>query len=292
MAKSQMSDSYRIAKELFRDMLRRESPETLELLEDIHAADVIVVAGQYDHIDQVLDVAETPYTHITPPMLDKADLRADQVVFINCPGQVSRTGIGKLEQFVRTGGFLFTTDWALKYVIELAFPGYLSYNNQKSKDEVVRVEILEDDDSFLVNLFDEDDDPQWWLEGSSFPITLEDPEKVRVLIRSKEIEQRYGESPVLVTFEYGEGLVYHMISHFYLQRSETRTARHRRLSMSYLKQKGIPEESMERYLRMGAADLSTSDLESAFTSHAWSHSLILEKKRRAAEARKKKGGKK
>jgi len=85
VSKRDMTSSYRIAQELFKDRLRKQSPETLELLEDIHAADVIVVGGTYDHIEQVLDAADTPYTLVQPEMLNRAKLRPDQVMFINGP---------------------------------------------------------------------------------------------------------------------------------------------------------------------------------------------------------------
>ena len=65
--------------------------------------------------------------------------------------------------------------------------------------------------------------PVWWLEGSSYPIEILDKKKVKVLVRSEELKRRYKHDPVIISFEYGKGVVYHMISHFYLQRSETRT---------------------------------------------------------------------
>ena len=65
--------------------------------------------------------------------------------------------------------------------------------------------------------------PVWWLECSSYPIEILDKKKVKVLVRSEELKKRYKHDPVIISFEYGKGVVYHMISHFYLQRSETRT---------------------------------------------------------------------
>ena len=50
-----------------------------------------------------------------------------------------------------------------------------------------------------------------------------DKEKVKVLVRSDELKRKYKHDPVIISFEWGKGIVYHMISHFYLQRSETRT---------------------------------------------------------------------
>ena len=44
-----------------------------------------------------------------------------------------------------------------------------------------------------------------------------------MLVRSDELKRKYKHDPVIISFEWGKGIVYHMISHFYLQRSETRT---------------------------------------------------------------------
>jgi len=279
MGKKDMDSSYRIAQELFKDRLRKQAPETLELLEDIHAADVIVVKGGYDHIEQVMESADTPYTLIEPETMDKAKLRPDQVLFINCPGILNKKGLRKLESFVRSGGFLFTTDWALRNVIEPAFPGYLEYNDRPTLDEVVRIEILDRDDTILQSVLDENDDPQWWLEGSSYPIKILDPERVRVLVQSKELKERHGAAPVFVSFDHGEGQVYHMISHFYLQRSETRTARHAKPSSDYLAAKGVAAADMPKFKEMGSDEFPTSDVESAYTSVAMVKAVLLKKKK-------------
>lgn len=286
MAKSDMKSSYRLAHELLTDRLRKKAPEMLDELEAVHKADVIVVPGEYDHIERVLEGAGSPFTPASPRALDRSKLRPDQVVFVNCPGHLSKVAIRKLQAFVQKGGFLFTTDWALKHVVEKAFPGYLEFNQRPTRDEVVRIEILDQEDKFLPEVLDRDEDPQWWLESSSYPITILDRERVKVLIRSREIEERYGEAPVLVSFEYGEGLVYHMISHFYLQRSETRTARHGAPSMDYVTMKGIPSADLEKYERLGAGGITTGDLESAYTSYAMIKS-ILYKKRETERLRRK-----
>ena len=83
------------------------------------------------------------------------------------------------------------------------------------------------------------DDPQWWLEASSYPISVVDEERVEVLITSRELGEKYGERPVAVWFRWGEGDVFHMISHYYLQRTEERTARHRGKAGAYFAEKGV-----------------------------------------------------
>ena len=40
-------------------------------------------------------------------------------------------------------------------------------------------------------------------------------------------KEKYGDESVIISFLNGKGIVYHMISHFYLQRTETRDARHK-----------------------------------------------------------------
>jgi len=278
MTKSSMDRAYRIADELIKDKLRDAAPELAAELDGIEEADILVVRGVHDHIQRVFDLAGTRYALVDPGQLETADLRPDQVMFINCGAKFQKRGLNVIRSFVESGGFLFTTDWALRDVLEAAFPGYVEYNGQATADEVVRVEVHKKDDPLLGTLIGPDDDPQWWLEGSSYPIRVLEPEKVDVIISSKELGRRWGEAPVFVTFEVGEGRIYHMISHFYLQRTETRTARHVGASDAYLDEKGISAQVRAKYEAMGSASTSLGELESAFTSRSMMSHVMLTKK--------------
>lgn len=284
-----MKDAYKIAQEMLKDRLKEVNPEALKELSGTDGADVLVVQGTYDFIEQVLSLAGVPFKLVSPQSLSRAQLRPDQIVFINCPGEVEPTGLRKLERFVFSGGFLFTTDWALKHVLEKAFPGYVKYNQKPTTDEVVRVEVLDVEDPFLKSILGPNDDPQWWLEGSSYPIQIVDGAKVHVLVSSKEIKEKYGESPVFVTFDYGEGKIYHMISHFYLQRSETRTKRHKASAEAYLDEKGIPDAVREKYAKMNIADTSLGEVESAYTSAAMMNKIMYDKQQYMKKKRDKDG---
>jgi hypothetical protein len=217
------------------------------------------------------------YLFLQPSQLADAQLRPDQIIFVNCAGHFGPRELRKVRAFVEEGGFLFTTDWALKHVLEPAFPGFVEFNGRPTRDEVVRVEILDREDPLLASLMGPDDDPQWWLEGSSYPIHVLNTGKVKVILSSKELDERYGESAVFVTFQVGQGRIYHMISHFYLQRTETRSKRHASTSMNYLKEKGIPAMAYAKYAAMGASDLNLSEVESAFTSHGVMSRVMYEK---------------
>ena len=273
-----MDRAYAIADELIKDQLRDKAPEVLDAIESMDEADILVVEGVHDHIQQVLKVAGTRFALVDAPALSTAELRRDQVMFVNCGAKFDRKALSRIRTFVEDGGFIFTTDWALRDVLEKAFPGYVEYNNRPTGDEVVRVEIHAQDDPFLRTLIGPDDDPQWWLEGSSYPIRILNTEEVKVIISSKEIGTRYGESPVFVTFPVGEGRVYHMISHFYLQRSETRTARHRKSASSYMNEKGISPAMREKYEDMGVDDSMLATVESAYTSRSMLSQVMLRKK--------------
>ena len=137
--------------------------------------------------------------------------------------------------------------------------------------------MLDTEDPFLSSLLGPSDDPQWWLEGSSYPIEILNREKVHVLVSSKEIATKYGESPVFVTFEVGQGKVYHMISHFYLQRSETRSSRHKSSAEVYLNEKGISASMKAKYAAMGVDSASLADVESAFTSQAMMNKVFFDR---------------
>jgi hypothetical protein len=289
MPNPSMQKAYRLAHEMVRDRLKATIPEAACDLDSLRESDIVVVRGQYDHIEQVLRQAGTACIAVNPAEVGGAELRPDQVVFVNCPGQIPPKGLRRLATFVHEGGFLFTTDWALKHVIEPAFPGFLVFNERPTTDEVVRVELVEADDPYLRSLIGPSDDPQWWLEGSSYPIRVLNTESVKVLVRSREIEERYGESPVLVTFEHGQGKIYHMISHFYLQRSETRTLRHRSSSADYLAEKGLTTAALRaKYEALGVESAQLGEVESAFASAGYMSFALLEKKRRLREAQERK----
>jgi hypothetical protein len=265
--------AYAAGARISKEKMAREAPLDAAALAAVEAADIIVVEGTYDHVELVLDALELPYQRVSPARLEEIPLRPEQLLVVNCPGNVSRSALERVRRFVEAGGSLFTTDWALRHVIEPAFPGMLAYNERATADDVVRIEVCNHDNPFLTGVMDGRDDPQWWLEGSSYPIRVLDP-KVSVLITSAELAEKYGEAPVAVTFPWGEGEVFHMISHYYLQRTELRTDRHAASAAAYAAEKGVAmPAAMVRNLCVG-------DVESASTSARMLANLVAAKKRK------------
>ena len=282
MIKNKMSTAYRVAQEMIKDKLKDVDEDMAAEFEELGQSEVIVSEGVHDYIEQVFNGIGLKHNLINPQQFEKIDLDPDQIIFINCPGNVTSKGLRNLVTFVEKGGFLFTTDWALRHVIEPGFPGYIKYNNRPTSDEVVRVDILAEEDPFLQSLIGPNDDPQWWLEGSSYPIEILNHKEVDILIKSKEIEKKYGESAVFVTFDYGKGKIYHMISHFYLQRAETRTARHAKSGAEYANEKlNMDPYRKEKYMNMGIDDANLSDVEAAYSSSSIMNKILWDKRKMA-----------
>jgi hypothetical protein len=276
-----MKKAYELASSLIRDRLEAEDKENLDIMDDISSDDVIVIEGQYDHIHLVLKHSKIPFTQIQPSQLADMELRSDQTIFVNCMGHFDQDLARKLNTFVNSGGQLITTDWCLKSVLEVAFPGYVEYNDNATSDEVVRIEIVDKNDPVLKGFLDEDTDPQWWLEGSSYPIKVLDEKKVSVLIKSKQLKEKYGENPVVVRFNHGEGVVYHMISHFYLQRTETRDSKQKMGASAYSMGKGSSMKTAAMYkMAEESMDLNFGEVQSANTSAEFvSRALLSQKKK-------------
>jgi hypothetical protein len=169
------------------------------------------------------------------------DFNAYDVILIGCPGDdIPFAGHHKIHDYVANhGGWIITTDWAIKFIIEVIFPGYMRWNKNNTSDTVVACQIQVPSHPFLDGVLSEiqqskwmKDSPKntkktefrWWLEYRSFPIEILNPNEVHVLIHSREIEQRWGNGPVLVYFDYGKtgGRVIHMISHTHLQKGEAK----------------------------------------------------------------------
>lgn len=165
-------------------------------------------------------------------------------------------------------------------MVEPAFPGTVSYNERPTRDDVVRIEIAEHDNPFLRGVMDARDDPQWWLEASSYPIRVHDSERVQVLLSSRELHSKYGEAPVAVLFHHGEGEVFHMISHYYLQRTELRSQRHASPAAAWSEEKGVP---VSADLKADLDDLQLGEVESAGTSARLFANVVAAKKRRQQE---------
>ena len=272
-----MEQAYKASSKILEKRMAKERPMDLEILKKVKESSIIIVAGSYDKIELVLDMIKVPYVLIEPHELSQIALTPEQILIINCPGEIHE-GLEKIKEFVKKGGFLFTTDWALLHILEKIFPDYVKYNERPTADDCVRVEVVDKSNKFLEGLFTQDADPIWWLESSSYPIQILNKEKVKVLVTSKEMQQKYGEAPIVITFSYGDGgTVLHMTSHYYLQRAELRTKRHKMSAKEYaMKEIGLSASEADMEELEG---INLGEAESAYSTTQFISNVIVEQQK-------------
>jgi hypothetical protein len=282
-----MKKAYQASSKIMEKKMERERPQDLEVLKKVKESSIIIVAGTYDKVELVLDLIKVPYVLIHAYELDKIELSPDQMLIINCPGNdITSQSLKKIKIYVANGGFLFTTDWALLHVLEKIFPDYVKYNQRPTGDDCVRVEVVSKDNKFLKGLFEGDSDPIWWLESSSYPIQILDEKRVNVLVRSKEMAEKYGEAPIVILFDYEDGIVLHMTSHYYLQRAELRTKRHKMSAKEYaMNEIGLSEKEADFEELEG---LSLGEAESAYSTTQFISNVIVEQQKKVKMRKKKK----
>lgn len=284
-----MKKAYSASSKILKKKMERERKEDFKTLNQIMDNEIIIIRGTYDRIEDVFDILKIPYGLMNCHQFEIVNLRPTQTLIINCPGDgFSGTSLEKIKNFVKDGGFLLTTDWVLKFVLEKIFPDYLKYNERPTKDDVVKVEVVDKSSPYLEGMFDKEAEPMWWLESSSFPIEILKPNKVKVLIQSMEMKEKYGESPIVLTFDHGKGTVLHMTSHYYLQRTELRSKRHKKSASEYaVEEMGLFMADVE-----GDADfkdLSLAEAESAYTSQQFIVNTMVERKKKLETMKAAKG---
>ena len=70
--------AYRAAAHITKERLMRDHPERARVLDEVVQSDVVVVAGQYDHVESVLRALEVPHTVVGTASVDRLDLRPEQ----------------------------------------------------------------------------------------------------------------------------------------------------------------------------------------------------------------------
>jgi len=146
-------------------------------------------------------------------------------------------------------------------------------------DEVVGVQVNDPTNPIVAGFLPaaQHVDPQWWLESSSYPIEIVDAQRVRVLIKSNELNQKYNSYAVLITFDCGKGNVIHMISHFYLQRSETRDERHKMSSEQFAIDMNVSEGIKSK--AKSKVNLNYAQVQSTATSSAFIYNQLADRLR-------------
>jgi hypothetical protein len=186
----------------------------------VESAEVVIVAGSADHMEHVMGRAGVKYALITPDQLPTTPLRWQQILMVNCTGQMSDAARERVRRFVNAGGMLYTTDHAVHYLLETIFPGKVRFNQKTTTEAIFPMQVQ--GDRGLVAKIADHGEPRWQLASGGMLFDVLD-RNVEVLMRSKEVAMSYGTSGVLgVRFRVGDGQVVHVTGHFFTQPGQPR----------------------------------------------------------------------
>ena len=89
-------------------------------------------------------------------------------------------------------------------------------------------------------------------------------------------------SPIVLTFDYEKGTVLHMTSHYYLQRTELRSDRHKKSAKEYtVEEMGLSDADIKGDTDFD--DLSLAEAESAYTSQQFIVNTMVERKKQVSK---------
>jgi hypothetical protein len=187
-------------------------------LERLRQAEVVVVRGSADHMEHVMQHAQVKYVVVDPEDLPQLPLHGQQVLMVNCTGEMSAAARERVRRFVTAGGFLYTTDHAVHYLVERLFPGYIKWNGKTSQEEIFTMELGQTDRGLLKKIGGAGGHPRWQLAGGGYLFDVVDKHAVDVLMTSRAVAARYGGAGILgVRFRVGDGQIIHVTGHFYTQ---------------------------------------------------------------------------
>ncbi len=179
--------------------------------------DVLVLQSRGDHIETVLDGLEIPHRRTSSGQVVADGLHPQGVFVANCSGEVTSDEAERLSWFVRAGGALFGSCWALQETIQNLEPGLV--RKLETRGEVmgeVPAYPCDQDSRYLEGVFAADSRPIYQLEGAHL-IEVLDAEEVEVLVDSPQCAQAFGGANLAAWFRLGHGVVLDSANHFELQ---------------------------------------------------------------------------
>ncbi len=163
---------------------------------------ILVTSKRYDDIGEVLKSMKFSYQ----PFIGSYDC---DILFINC-GTSDAIDPQKLAAFVRKGGCLYASDLASRH-IEAAFPGMIKYSNSGMVCKLYADVLDEELRAITGRQIEIEFDLGSWSVLSST--------KGKVLLRASQ-GNTYQGLPIMISFPYGNGVVFYTSFHNHAQASE------------------------------------------------------------------------
>ncbi len=176
--------------------------------------DVAVLESRGDQMQVVLDRLEIEHRLTSSNRVAADGLDASGVFVANCTGEIEGGDVERLAWFVKVGGYLCGSCWALTETIGRVAPGYVS--KFQTRDEVldkVEASLCDADSPYLVGVFGDGVRPIYNLEGSHL-LQVDRPEAVEMLVDSLACAERWGGGNLACWFRWGHGTILDSANHF------------------------------------------------------------------------------
>jgi HEAT repeat protein len=181
--------------------------------------DVIVLQTRRggDNIQDLLEEYGIEHRIIRAASVEKAALHPHALFVANCPGEIVKKDVERLQWFVRAGGYMFASCWALTHTVQACFPDVVQKLHTRAQVvDTVASERCPVNSPFTAGVFDNTTIPLWELVGSHL-IDVLDPERFEVLLDSPECATRWGDGNLAGWFSIGHGTVLDSANHFDMQ---------------------------------------------------------------------------
>ncbi|MCE9636234.1 MAG: HEAT repeat domain-containing protein [Planctomycetes bacterium] len=179
--------------------------------------DVIVLQSRGDHIEQLLERLAITHRITHSGAVPDAGLHPFGIFVANCTGEITPKDVEPLQWFVRVGGYMFASCWALHHTVEKVYPGVVRRWPLKGQViDTVEAHACRDASPFLEGVFTNGGTPMYVLEGA-YLIEVLDQERSEVLIDSPWTEAKYGAGDLAAWFSAGHGVILDSVNHFDLQ---------------------------------------------------------------------------
>lgn len=194
----------------FKAWLEKSHPGTAALFTK---STIIEVKGRWDDCGHVIHSFGLPSTRVSSNGLASTDLSKSKILVINCGADFNEQSLTIVRNFVNSGGYLLTTDWALDSCLQKAFPGYVEWNGGYTENGVVDAVVVDRDPILLAGV------PKvahWKMEDKSQLVKVVRSRGVQVLARSRFLMQQDPSNLgiLALTFPFGAGRVLHIVGHF------------------------------------------------------------------------------
>jgi len=179
--------------------------------------DVIVLQSRGDSIEKLLDRLAVKHRLTRSGQVPSAGVHPKAIFVANCTGEITSKDAERLAWFVRTGGYLFGSCWALSETIEQVYTGVV--RKLPTMTEVldnVEAERCPTRSPYLTEVFVGFTRPIYVLYGAHL-IEVLDPERVEVLMDSPQCADRFAEGNLACWFDAGHGVILDSANHFDLQ---------------------------------------------------------------------------